>query len=73
MLILVRFPDQETEKRALGMLIPGFSGKSWASGKTVVPAQALGFLAEKGIKFTVFGPALYEDITPLQDSGPVVV
>jgi len=53
MQILIRFPDQETEQRALGKLIPRFSGKSWASDKTAVPAQALGFLAEQGIKFTV--------------------
>jgi len=56
MQILIRFPDQETEQRALGKLIPRFSGKSWASGETAVPAQALGFLAEQGIKFTVIGP-----------------
>ena len=73
MQILIRFPDEETEQRALGKLIPRFSGKSWASGETAVPAQALGFLAEQGIKFTVIGPAHYEFITPVRDPGAVAV
>ena len=41
--------------------------------ETAVPAQALGFLAEEGIKFTVIGPAPYEVITPVRDPGPVAV
>ena len=65
MQILIQFPDKATELRALGKLIPRSSGKSWASGETAVPAQALGFLAEQGIKFTVIGPAPYEVITPV--------
>jgi hypothetical protein len=73
MQILIRFPDKETEHRALGRLIPRFSGKSWATGETAVPAQALGFLAEEGIKFTVIGPAPYESIMPVRDPGTVAV
>ena len=73
MQILIRFPDKETEQRALGKLIPHFSGKSWVSGETAVPAQSLGFLAEQGIKFTVVGPAPYELITPVRDPGAVAV
>ena len=56
MQILIQFPDKETEQRALGKLVPRFSGKSWASGKTAVRAQALSFLAEQGIQFSVIGP-----------------
>jgi hypothetical protein len=73
MRILIKFPDQETERRALGKLIPRFSGKSWTSGETAVPAPALSFLAEHGIQFTVIGPAPYEYVTPLRDSGAVAV
>lgn len=73
MQILIRFPDKETEQRALGKLIPRFSGKSWASGETAVPAQALGYLAEQGVKFMVIGPAPYEFITPVRDPGTVAV
>ena len=73
MRILIKFPDRETERRALGKLIPRFSGKSWKSGETAVPAPALGFLADQGIPFTVIGPAPYEYVTPLRDSGAVAV
>lgn len=73
MQILIRFPDAETERRALAKLIPRFPGKSWASGEMAVPAQALSFLAQEGIRFTVLGPAPYEQLTPLRDSGAVAV
>ena len=56
MQILIKFPDAETERHALGKLIPRFSGKSWQTGETAVPAPALGFLADQGIRFTVIGP-----------------
>lgn len=71
MRVLIKFPDQETERRALGKLIPRFSGKSWASGETAVPATALSFLADEGIQFTVIGPAPYEYVTPLRDPGVI--
>jgi hypothetical protein len=71
--ILIRVADKETEQRALGKLIPRFSGKIRASGETAVPAQALGFLAERGINRTVIGPAPYEFITPVRDPGGVAV
>ena len=73
MQILIRFPDKATEIAALGKLIPRFSGKSWASGEVMVPAAALGYLANEGISFTVIGPAPYERITPLRDIGAVDV
>lgn len=73
MQILVRFPDKETELRALGRLIPRFSGKSWRSGELAVPSAALGYLANEGIPFTVIGPAPYERLTSLRDSGAVGV
>ena len=73
MRILIEFPDSEAERRALGMLIPRFSGKSWTTGETAVPAQALGFLADHGIQFTVIGPAPYEYVTPLRNPGTVVI
>ena len=73
MRILIKFPDQETERRALGKLIPRFPGKSWASGETAVPASALSFLADQGIQFTVIGLAPYDYVTPLRNPGPVGV
>ncbi len=73
MRIVIRFPDKETEQRALGKLIPRFSGKSWNSGELAVPSAALSFLADEGIRFTVIGPAPYERLASLRDSGASVV
>ena len=56
MQFIIRFPDENTEQKALGKLIPRFSGKSWTSGETMVPSSALAFLAAEGISFTVIGP-----------------
>lgn len=69
MQILIRFADKETEQRALGKLIPRFSGKSWSSGELAVPSAALSYLADEGISFTVVGPAPYERLASLRDSG----
>jgi hypothetical protein len=66
MQILIQFPDKQTEQLALGKLIPRFSGKSWSTGETAVPAPALGFLAEQGIKFTVIGPATRASLRDLK-------
>ena len=73
MQILIRFADKETEQRALGKLIPRFSGRSWSAQEVAVPSAALSFLANEGLPFTVIGPAPYERLTPLQDSGAVAV
>jgi hypothetical protein len=73
MLILIKFPDKPTEDRAIGMLIPKFPGKSWKTGETAVPTEALAFLAEKGVQFSVIGPAPYELLTTVRDTGSVAV
>ena len=72
-MVIIRFPDPETEKRALGLLARRFSGKSFANGETVVPEAALAHLALEGIKFTVEGPATYQRLTPLRDIAPAAV
>jgi hypothetical protein len=73
MQILIRFPDKEVERQALGKLIPRFSGKSWSSGDLAVPSAALAYLANEGISFTVIGPATYERLAPLRDSRAAVL
>ena len=73
MQVLIRIPDAETERKALGKLIPRCSGKSWANGETMVPANGRSFLAGEGIMFTVIGPAPYEGLTSLRDSSAVAV
>jgi len=56
-MVIIRFPDLETKRRALGFLARRYSGKSWATGEVMVPDAALAPLAAEGIRFTVEGPA----------------
>jgi hypothetical protein len=63
-MIRIRFPDNTTERRALGFLAGRFSFKSWANGETLVPSAALASLALEGIHFSVEGPATYEQYAP---------
>lgn len=60
---IIRFPDAAMERQALGFLAGRFSFKTWDNGETMVPEQALGFLAAAGISFFVAGPAKYEQLT----------
>ena len=59
-MILIRFPDTDSKRKALGRLPGRFPFKSWASGEMMVPEDALAFLAVEGVSFTVEGPATYE-------------
>lgn len=69
-MIRIRFPDEASERRALGHLAGRFSFKSWASGETLVPETALVSLALEGLRFNVEGPATYESrpISPPADT-----
>ena len=69
-MIRSRFPDSQTERRALGFLAGRFSFKTWENGDTVVPESALAAMAVQGIAFTVQGPATYEQSVPAV-RGPV--
>ena len=66
-MIIIRFPDPETERRGLGFLAGRFPGKSWANGETLVPEAALAQLAQEGIRFSVEGPATYEQLASLRN------
>ena len=59
-MILIRFPDTDAKRRALGFLAGRFSFKSWASGEMTVPENALAYLAAENVPFSVEGPATYE-------------
>jgi hypothetical protein len=61
-MIIIRFNDPVMERRALGYLAGRFSFKTWDTGETAVPAQALGSLAAEGISFIVEGPARYDQL-----------
>jgi hypothetical protein len=63
-MVIIRFADSGSERKALGYLAGRFSFKSWASGETMVPDAALSHLAREGIRFKVEGPATYERWLP---------
>lgn len=73
-MIQIRFPDSETEVRALGFLARRFSLKSFDDGTTLVPEAALAALAGAGIAFSVERRAVYEQVVPtLRDSAPAEI
>jgi hypothetical protein len=73
-MIRIHFSDPQTEVRALGFLAGRFACKSFDDGTTLVPEAALGPLAAQGIRFTVEGRAVYEQVVPtVRDSAPTEV
>lgn len=59
-MVVITFPDAETQKKAVGFLLGRFSGKVLKTGEHIVPESALAALAERDITFTVHGKASYE-------------
>lgn len=73
-MIAIRFPDRETEKRALAFLIGRFSGRVLKSGEHLVPEAALEALADQSIPFSVEGKATYEQqLAALRNPAAVAV
>jgi hypothetical protein len=69
-MIIIRFPDDGSKRRALGWLAGRFSFKSWATGEMMVPDEALPYLAREGIRFQVEGPPKYEQAVPAVRDAP---
>jgi hypothetical protein len=63
-MIKLRFPNSDSERKAIGFLAGRFPFKTFADGYTVVPESALSSLALEGISFTVEGRAAYEHVVP---------
>ena len=59
-MVIITFPDECTEKKALGFLLGRFSGIALKSGEHIVPEPAMAALARQNIPFTVQGKASYE-------------
>lgn len=59
-MVIITFPDRDTEKRGLGFLLGRFSGRVLQSGEHLVPEAALEALADQNIPFAVKGKATYE-------------
>jgi hypothetical protein len=56
-MVVIKFPDVETQDEAVGFLATNFSGRLLRSGEVVVPEEALGALAGENYSFTVVGRA----------------
>jgi hypothetical protein len=63
-MILIRFSNPEAKRAALSGLVGRFNFKSWATGEMLVTEDALPFLTQRGVAFTVEGPATYERYGP---------
>jgi hypothetical protein len=59
-MVIITFPDKETQQRALGFLLGRFSGQALKSGEIIIPEAAMAALADHNIPFTVHGKASYE-------------
>jgi hypothetical protein len=59
-MMLIQFPDRETEIKGLAILMSRFSGKVLRGGFHIVPEPALEALTAEKIPYTLKGPATYE-------------
>jgi hypothetical protein len=59
-MILIQFPDRETEIKGLAVLMNRFSGKVLRGGLHIVPEPALAALTAENIPYTVKRPATYD-------------
>jgi hypothetical protein len=59
-MVVITFPDKDTQLKALGFLLRRFSGKVLKSGEHIFPEAAMLALAEANIPFTMHGKASYE-------------
>jgi hypothetical protein len=59
-MVLIQFPDRETEIKGLAVLMSGFAGKVLRGGLHIVHEPALEALKAQNIPYTVKWPATYE-------------
>lgn len=73
-MVLIQFPDRETEIKGLAILISRFSGKVLRGGLHIVPEPALEALKTENIPFTVKGPATYEhEVAALRGDAAAII
>lgn len=72
-MIVITFPDKETQTAALGFLLGRFSGTVLKSGEHIVPEAALKALADRNFVFTVQGKVNEEEVASLRNSAAAAV
>ncbi len=73
LMVLIRFTDADSKRRALETLVGEFPFKSWSSGQMLVPEEALAQLAHADIPFRFEGSAAYEQLATLRDPAAAAV
>jgi hypothetical protein len=74
LMILIQFPDRETEIKGLAVLMRRFSGKVQRGGVHIVPEPALEALTAEKIPYTVKGQATYEhEVAALRGDAPATI
>lgn len=69
-MVLIRFPDVETKRRALELLVGEVPFKTWLSGEMLLPEDALPVLAREDVPFSFEGSAAYEKLATLRVTAP---
>jgi len=72
-MVLIRFPDAGTKRRALELLVGEVPFKSWSSGEMLLPEDALPRLAREDVPFTFEGSAAYEKLATLRVTAPASI
>ena len=65
-MVIITFPDKETQQKALVFLIDHFSGTVLKSGEHIVPEAALPALADQNFVFTVRGKVEDKEVATLR-------
>ena len=68
-MVIITFPDPETQKEALGFLLVNFSGTVLKSGEHIVPEKALAALAEQNFVFTVRATVDEKEVAALRSAA----
>ena len=68
-MVIITFPDRDTQKEALGFLLGRYSGTVLKSGEHIVPEAALAALAKQNLVFTVRGKVDEEEVAALRNSA----
>ena len=67
-MVVITFPDKESQLKGLGFLVGRFSAKVFDNGEHIVPEAALAALDHENIPFSVHGKASYEkQVAPLRN------
>jgi len=68
-MVIITFPDVQTQKAAIAVLIGQFKATIFKSGEHIVPEEALAALASENLVFTVQGKADENKLAALRSAA----